>query len=532
MHLEKNNPNKILKKLEEDEHLKRFIWDEKELNSQKAFPMDINDNLFFYGLLIPKNVTLIDRKGESTFDTQKSSPCLITSDRKLHEFSLAKRNELKIDFETIPSFLPQRWKLEKIKIFLLDRDEPVNPRKLLDKITEQYKKYLYIKNPLWYSIHALWDLGTYVYQIFEVYPIFELQGLPQTGKSKEMTISSFIAFNAGEIMVNPSESTLFRETEEVKGAKYFDEAEKLWNYNPKTKQFEGDIRTELLNASYSKAGKVPRQEKIGNRYITKWYSPFSPTQVSSINGLHGATETRAITRITTKSLDEDTRGEKEPLEDRKLPIWEEIRDESYRFGLSYWNKILEIYQNFPEDCPLKKRDLQIWKPILSLAKFIDLALYEEIVKFAQNISNQRRDDFLSEDSFDYGVLSALRNCILNGLRKIYIEDIKLAYFQEQGELEGNFKYVNRNISNRLDKLGFREFRSRDGKASFFSVSGTDFNEIISTLSPKLLISSPSSTTSTQIHINEEKKNVDGVVIGVDKTIERSGDVVINGDNGD
>lgn len=510
-----------VKRIKEDrvKSLSSFVWNQNDLIRKKVFPMDYDSGLFWFGLLLPKEIDN-EQRGQKIGKKQVLSPCLITSDRKLLEFNLRFVEDYKLDFETIPSYLPHRWSLESIREYLFGEDKPVDGLALLEKIKEQYEKYLFIRKKEWYKIYSLWDIGTYLYQIFEAYPLIENRGLAGTGKSKSMTISSFISFNGGQVMANPSESTLFRETEEVKGTKYFDEAEKLWVFNKATKQYEGDVRTELINASYTKEAKVPRQEKINNKFVTKWYSPYSPTQLSSINGLFGATETRAITRICTKSPNDDDRGEREPAEDRHESTWAEIREDCYLFALHNWKEIKDIYNGFPKDCGLKRRDLQIWKPLLSVARFISEETYQEILSFAMDLSKMRLDDLITESSFDYMCLSALRRSIevYPETDKHYLDRIKEFYCSERGDESENNIYLNRNISQHLKRIGFE--KKRDGKeGNYFVANKQLFDEIVAPICPQLAFLSPLSTLSTLNNGNNIKKCVDGVEISVDKVRE-------------
>ncbi len=525
---------------EEYDQINEYIWDEEKLIQKKSFPMDLHKDIFYFGLLLPRNALEKDKKGNVLGMRQDLFNVLITKKDKpkLIQYSKRIKEDLGLSFTSFPSYLPHRWKLDKIKKFLDGETKLVDGKELLDKIFKQYEKYLYIRNPTWYKIHSIWDIGTYLYQLFEAYPLFELRGIADTGKSKSMGISSYMSFNGGQIMVNPSEATLFRETEEVRGAKYFDEAEKLWIYNKSTKQYEGDVRTELINASYTKEAKVPRQEKVGNKFITKWYSPYSPTQLSSINGLFGATETRAITRITTKSPNEDKRGEIDPAEDRKNDIWNEVRDECYRFALENWKELKEMYNKFPKDCGLKRRDYQIWKPILTISKFISEETYKEILKFAIEMTKRKTEDLIHESSFDYFCLSAMKEVLETNpeYNKVYINSIKFAYCNAKGDEEGKKDiYLNRNISNHLDKLGFKEFRDRDNKLAFFAITKEIFNEIVSPICPNIVFLSPPSPPSPlndKLHIKNNKKSVDEVVIGVDSKNKNKKKVVMSGENGE
>ncbi len=539
MEIEKNNPDLILSKLPKekakqyDDTKKDFIWNENDVIKKKVFPIDLHNNFLYYGLLLPK---LKDNeiKGKKFGKKQILCPCLITSNRELLELDERLKEDLKLDFENLPSYLPSRWNLEKIKSYLDGNTEPVNGKELLNKIKTQYENYIFIRNKTWYKILSIWDIGTYLYVVFEAYPFIENRGIPGTAKTKDMTVSSFITFNSGQIMVNPTESTLFRETDEIRGTKYFDEAEKLWVFNKATKQYEGDVRTELINASYTKEGKVPRQEKIGNKFFTKWYSPYSPTRISSVNGLFGATETRAITRIATKSPDTDARGEKEPSEDRNLPIWAEIRDECYRFALENWEGIKEIYNNFPKDCGLKRRDFQIWKPLLAIAKYISEEDYLEILEFAKALTKIRIEDLIPESSFDFMILKSLKDVIqTNGSDKIYVEAIKRVYCLDKGDEEGlKDPYLNRNISNHLDKLGFKELRDRDRNGSFFAVTKGIFDEVVCPICPNLAFLSSPSSQSSHLPINNNKKSDDKMKICDDSKVSSVTNVMINDENDD
>lgn len=515
--------------------LNNFIWDEEKVLQKKNFPIDLHKDIFYYGLLLPKTADNKSRDGKVYGKMQISVPCLITSKGEFLEVNERMKEDLNVYFGDLPSYLPHRWRLDHVEKYLTGKCKKINGKDLLEKISKKYEEYLAIRNNVWYDVYAIWDIGTYMYALFEAYPLIENRGIAGTGKSKSMTISSFISFNGGQVMVNPTESTLFRETEEVKGTKYFDEAEKLWVYNKSTKQYEGDQRTELINASYTKEAKVPRQEKENNKFVTKWYSPYSPTQLSSINGLYGATEDRAITRITTKSQNDDPRGEKEPTEDRNNFIWEEIRNDCYVFALQNWKEIKQIYNNFPKDCGLKRRDLQIWKPLLSIIKFISKEKYEKVLGFALELTKRKVGDLIQESSFDYMCLNALKEVIEKNPEKsiIYVNHIKFAFCNAKGDEDGKKNiYLNRNISNKLDGLGFKELRDKDRNGSYFAVTKKTFNEIISPICPVLAFSSSPSSPSSHLLIKQDNNCDDDVMMSDDRIKQKCDDVAINDDKYD
>src|SRR3989338_2356479 len=485
----------------ENNDLKTFIFDKNEIIQNRVFSSHLlNDSIFGFGLLLPREEDTFDKKGNITGKTQIWRPVSITSDRRGLTYGSWFQKDYKIKFEEIPYFMKLRWELEDIDTYVHKNPEKVSGKDLLDAIKKQYEYYLYFREPLLYYIHALWDIGTYSHQVFSAYPIFENRGLSGTAKTKTMVVSSYITLNATDIMINPSEATLFRETECIRPTKYIDEAERLFKW---TKEgMEPDNRVELINASYTRNGAVLRQEKQGNKYVTKRYHCYSPTMISSITGLFGATENRAITQIHTKSPDNDKRGERDPEDDINDVKWKEIRNKCYLFTLQNWKRIYDEYLTFQigvnkegKEYGIKKRDLQIWKPILVLAKIIDAKLYEDILLFAEKTSNLRRADLLSEGTTDYKVLSCLKEIltrkyhISNKDDKIYVEEIREVI--NGGATSGlgvKDKGYNKTISSHLDKLGFKDYRTFDtNKGSYFEITIPIFNSITDLQCPQLSI---------------------------------------------
>jgi hypothetical protein len=181
---------------------------------------------------------------------------------------------------------------------------------------------------------------------------------------------------------------------------------------------------------------------------------------------------------------------------------------------------------------LKKRDLQIWKPILTLAKLVGDDWFDEILGFAIELSEMKLDDLVSESSFDYLVLQALKETIeiYNHTNKHYLALIKDIFCRGKSDEEKNNIYLNRNIGQHLKKLGF--IKKRDGDGTYIIADKGTFDEIVSPISPQLAFSSTLSTLSTQPLINKEKKSEDDVKIDEDNKIEVVKMMKINEDNED
>ena len=478
-----------------------FIFDENEVIVEKNFCFstftDTNkEEVAAWGIFLPKNATKYDKNNQPIGDEQINVPVLITSNNNLLEIgsNIEKRYKIRYD---IPTTYPRRWSLPSIKKYLKKEHDKVDGIKLFTKIRRKYERYLYYSRQEWYTIHALWDFGTYSFFLFKYYPILELRGLKSTAKSKTMTISRKITFNATEEMTNPSESTLFRETHEKRCTKYIDEAEKLFVDN-KGKVI-ADLRAELINSSYKYTGTVPRQEKIGEKYRTVYYYTYSPTVLASINGLFGATEDRAIVHITTKPPKNDSRGEQEPEEIEEED--QEIRDDLYIFTLQNWKIIKKTYDNLKIP-NFKNRDFWLWKPLLSLAKIIDEKIFNELYEFAQEQTKIKNIDTIPVGSTEYQILEITYELV----KKCRAQPILAKEIADKWN--GDYKPANKTICNFLDKTGFRDYKKHTREGNGYDLSVELFERIALQICPSIFIheDSPSSHSIQLIEENIETDN--------------------------
>jgi len=490
--------------------LKTFIFDKTQVIQNKVFSSHLLSNsLFGFGMLLPREEDKKDGTGKILYTYQTWRGVILTSNQRGLVVSEWLKKEHKINYECVPAEMKLRWELEDIRKYLDGKAEQVNGLDLFNLIKEQYEHYNFYREKNWYAVNTLWDIGTYLHQLFSAYPLKENRGLAGTGKSKSMNVSSYITLNATDIMTNPSEATLFRETEILRPTKYIDEAEKLF----KMTKFglESDNRVELINASYTRNGSVPRQEKLGKGYVTKWYHVYSPTQLSSINGLYGATESRAITQIHTKSPDIDIRGERDPEDDINNPKWKSVRNKCYLWTLQNWKVVYDYYLNFDIPTTLKKRDMQLWKPLLVLAKIIDeKELLPNILLFAERLSNQRKNDLLNEESLDYKFLFCVNELLKENVEdnKLFVNAIRIKYNDEYKKSEPTDTGYNRTISNHLDKLGFKDLRYKDHKrGAYFLLSKQMFEEVVNP------ITSDFASQSSQSSQNKGKTQNKGDEVG-------------------
>lgn len=493
-----NNSKMETKKEKVKELPQGFIFDEKKLFVKKPFTFFEKDGIAGVGLILQKDEIKEIKKDKKTFTvlSRIDKPLIIFSNGNSEEVNSGFERKYGIQFYSIPNVMKKRWGLNSIKEFLTNKNlKKINKKELFEEVVLKYEKYSFFSNEMWYKIHALWDLGTYFTQLFNAYPIFEQRGSRGTAKTKNMRISSNMSFNATEIMTNPSEATLFRETHDKRPTKYFDEAENLFRME-KGKPVSDD-RVLVINSSYDKSGTVPRQEKKGNKYYTEWYSTYSPTMVSSINGLFGATEDRAIVHICIRAPSEDKRGELEPSDEEFI----DIRNKLHIFQLQNWREIKEIYEKYKNITKLRNRDFQIWKPILSLSKFIDEELHNQIIEFSEKVVS-RKDATISDSSVTHKLLKICFE-LINESGKVYTSSIRERYEYEYGE-----KYLpsNNKISRELNNLGLDEFKEHWNDGNGWRINKIDFERLISPICPFLFSNNTSNASDTSLSSSNNKNN--------------------------
>lgn len=177
------------------------------------------------------------------------------------------------------------------------QEDGISKEELLEcyyNIIEMLKKYCDIRED-YYSIVALWILGTYFHQEFQTYPYLFLNAMKGSGKTRLLKLITVLS-KGGEILTSLSEAVLFRTT----GTLGIDE-------------FEGISRTgsenlrELLNSCYKKGSKVKRMKKKktieGEEQVVEEFSTYRPICMANINGMENVLGDRCITLLIQKSND-------------------------------------------------------------------------------------------------------------------------------------------------------------------------------------------------------------------------------------
>jgi len=330
------------------------------------------DGRAYMGLWLPVKVTTeYGKKLDWIFH-------LLFSDGELIPGDPETLSEYGIYLTTNPIYTPLKISVEMV--LNLSKLEPVDPTQLLTQLLKILSTYIEFDDPRYYTLTAIWIIGTYFYKRFSAYPYLFINAIKRSGKTKLLTVLSLLTYNA-VFSANMSTSSLFRLTQSAGATTLADETEDL--NDPERK---ADFR-QLFNSGYKRGAVVYRSEKGPNdTWVPTPYDPYSPKGLANIKGLEDVLEDRCLP-ITMK------RGRNKAIINRDVPIddliWLELRNTLSRFYLQEWAAIGQEYEDTTDvdsvvsacsACSVgiggvenKKnifsgRDWELWRPLLSIAK--------------------------------------------------------------------------------------------------------------------------------------------------------------------
>jgi len=354
--------------------------------SRKVHPaIGVVDGVAYVSVSLP---CLVHGNGKAH---EKELPFLITSDRRrvLCHPKVLEGLKWKLEYSVV--HFSNRWSLSSIQGFL-EGSESVNPREVYFMVKNAWLTYLEFPDARVYKFLTLWCIGTYFFHLFNAYPYIFLQGVKKSGKTKILTVASFICFNA-IFSNNMSTSSIFRLIQSGRCTLLLDEAEKF-----STKERAQEIRN-LLLSGYKKGAKVYRTEKTGKeRLVPESFEVYSPKMLASISGYEDVLEDRGFLIVTKRGRNRAIMN-REPKDDDTL--WQTIRDKLYVFYLTYFNEVSEVSERVKLSGKASGREGELAKPILALAHFFhkfapEENLPEEITAFLEEKFREKETENMTE----------------------------------------------------------------------------------------------------------------------------------------
>ncbi|MBU1449192.1 hypothetical protein KKF45_05100, partial [Patescibacteria group bacterium] len=345
--------------------------------------------------------------------------------------------------------VPQRrWSLDSIHHFLTDeiKKEPTFWG-TFGMIKQRYQHYMDLGEESAYSLASLWVIGSYFFPLFDAYPYTFFGGDRETGKTKMLSLTQQMAFNAIS-SGNISTSSVFRLIEGSRTTLLIDEAEKL------SSPERGQEFRNILNASYKPGNPVFRSEKtIKEQFIVASFDAYSPKMLANISGLEEVVESRVIPFTLLRTLNRD-------IADREIDVneesWQDIRDRLYLLAMLKWKEVKYAYYKTEPVEGISARNWEIWRPIIALAKVVDNtgALETEMVKLGLEKSQEKLLEAVVEAG-DSVLVRVLLNVVTS--EDYYsVKEIKSRMVDSYGE---TYNWLNNKwIGRAMKRKGFKDKR--------------------------------------------------------------------------
>lgn len=295
-----------------------------------------------------------------------------------------------------------------------------------DKIIDVLKHYSDIKED-YYSLIAIWIIGTYLYEEFETYPYLFINAMRGSGKTRLLKLIKSMARN-GEIVTSLKESVLFRT---AKGLTLcIDEFEGI------NKKENAGLR-ELLNACYKKGMKVKRMKRVktatGEEYEVEEFEPYTPICMANIWGMEEVLGDRCISIIIEKSRNERIMRLTEDFDNIlqinhiKMALNNVLVQLcSYNHVFTYgnrWNKWVNSKTNYITtlttlntqttlttlkeyeldemfsaiwDTGINGRELELMLPLMMIAGFMSKDIFNTIILISKHMTKEKRENEMIE----------------------------------------------------------------------------------------------------------------------------------------
>jgi hypothetical protein len=361
---------------------------------------------------------------------------------------------------------------ETIKRFQARED--VNGKELLNRIKSLFIDHVVFRDDRIPLLLSVWVFGTYLYKLFHFYAYLWINSpVKRCGKSLLLDILSYIAFNATPRLVNPSESSVFREVDANDATLIIDEVESL-SHSEKDQKSE---LISLINSGFQKGSQASRVETRNREFIVVYFNSYSPKVLAGVKGVADTVEDRSlkimmarktklevVKRFNLRSMDSHIKRIKEDLF-----IW----------ALHYAEDVIEVYdQNleFPGTESLDDRLKDILEPLLSIASVIDAQADEtKNVKILTDLAVDMRETRENQEALTGSIpaVVGVMESILNGKDESFISSEDLfSKFQLDEDL--NFIESKKRLASFLSKLDL--YRAQPKKVDGKTTRGYSINK--------------------------------------------------------
>jgi len=253
----------------------------------------------------------------------------------------------------------------------------------LQQVQELLRHYVWFDHEAIYTVVATWILGTYLFPIFQSYPILLLRGPREVGKSTLLSLLAQLCFNASPPETRYTEASLKRTAHHSRGTLLFDEQQYLTN-----RDRYGEVQA-LLEAGTEK-GRIASliDQDTGRRTVCEVYSPKALATRQTI----GLEDKCIVIR-----MEEPPQGVRDEYEYNRSFLEEDERFDRVAvdlcaWALTHWKEIRERYRSLHPPSRLRGRAFQYWRPILAICSVAYPEHYDSVLEYGEMITESIRAD--------------------------------------------------------------------------------------------------------------------------------------------
>lgn len=290
-------------------------------------------------------------------------------------------------------------------------------RDTFDKIKLILKEYVDMKEE-YYTLIALWILGTWNHDKFETFPFLFINAMKGTAKSRTLKLIAALERN-GEYVNSLTEAVLFRQNNPLG----IDEFEGLGGRDKQALR-------ELLNSAYKKGAKVKRMRKVknieGENQEVQTFDLYRPIHMANIWGMEEVLGDRCITIVLEKSQNKGVTKLMENFSD--FPLIQEVKSQlnelsvvrcsvvtikniymgwhnyiKSRYTPNYiihitTDNYIKLHPFFEkiDSADIDGRNLELFFPLFIIANEIGEDVLEEVINISKGIVEERRTEEITE----------------------------------------------------------------------------------------------------------------------------------------
>jgi len=256
---------------------------------------------------------------------------------------------------------------------------------IFQKIVAAIERYWYHSDPRLYMVLACYIFATYLYPIFNYFPILNPQGERETGKTTLLAIIQKSCWNPTGRETALREAGLFRTIQDSRPTYIID----ITRLDPGNKNYIDII--DVCEAGTEKGGVVKRVDKNTGGPLT--FEVYGPKVIATREELPFTA--KCIRIITERAPDMRYAMVRHRLEED--PIWGEVVKACIRGAINYWEDVLNAYRMLEPTPRLHGRNFNYWAPILAVCKACMPEWYKELIDYAEEYaSTQTVEDAISE----------------------------------------------------------------------------------------------------------------------------------------